>query len=131
MTQGAPYTVLKLTDAEDLAAKHGLSEFQEARFANEDLGTEQTGLMHLRLKPGVRQPFAHRHNRAEEVYVVLSGSGRVKLDDEIVAVGRLDALRIAPGVTRSCEAGPEGLEYLAFGPRHEGDGELVHGWWTD
>jgi mannose-6-phosphate isomerase-like protein (cupin superfamily) len=126
-----PFTVVKLTDVEDLAAKHGFSELQEARFANEALGTEQTGVMHLRLKPGVRQPFAHRHKLAEEVYVALSGSGRVKLDDEIVDVGALDAIRVAPGVTRAFEAGPDGLELLAFGARHAGDAEMVPDWWTD
>jgi mannose-6-phosphate isomerase-like protein (cupin superfamily) len=131
MTQAAPYTILTLTDAEDLAAKHGFSEVQEARFPNEELGTEQTGLMHLRLKPGVRQPFAHRHNRAEEVYVVLSGSGRVRLDDDIVDVGRLDAVRVAPQVTRAFEAGPDGLELLAFSARYPGDAEIVPDWWTD
>jgi mannose-6-phosphate isomerase-like protein (cupin superfamily) len=131
MTEAAPYTVLKLTDAEDMAAKHGLSEVQEARFAHEGLGTEQTGLMHLRVKPGVRQPFAHRHNRAEEVYVVLSGSGRVRLDDDIVDLEPLHAIRVAPSVTRAFEAGPDGLELLAFGARHPGDAEMVRDWWTD
>jgi mannose-6-phosphate isomerase-like protein (cupin superfamily) len=127
----APYTVAKLTDPEDLAAKHGLSDFQEARVANEELATEQTGLMHLRVKPGVRQPFAHRHNRAEEVYVVLSGSGRVRLDDDIVELEPLHAIRVAPSVTRAFEAGPEGLELLAFGARYPGDAEMVRDWWTD
>jgi mannose-6-phosphate isomerase-like protein (cupin superfamily) len=131
MTQAAPYTIFKLTEAEDQAAKHGFSDFQEARFPNEELATEQTGLMHLRLKPGVRQPFAHRHNRAEEVYVVLSGSGRVRLDDEILDVGPLDAVRVAPEVTRAFEAGPDGLELLAVGARHPGDAEVVPDWWTD
>jgi mannose-6-phosphate isomerase-like protein (cupin superfamily) len=131
MTQVAPYAVFHLADAEDVAAKHGLSDFQEARFPNEELGAEQTGLMHLRLKPGVRQPFAHKHKQAEEVYVALSGSGRVRLDDEIFDVGPRDAVRVAPQVTRAFEAGPDGLELLAFGARHPGDAEIVPDWWTD
>jgi mannose-6-phosphate isomerase-like protein (cupin superfamily) len=65
------------------------------------------------------------------VYVVLAGSGRVKLDEDIVEVTRLDAIRVAPEVTRAFEAGPEGIEILAFGPRHEGDGEVIQGWWSD
>jgi mannose-6-phosphate isomerase-like protein (cupin superfamily) len=86
----------------------------------------------MRVKPGQRQGFAHKHDEAEEVYVVISGSGRIKLDDEIVDVERLDAIRIAPGVTRALEADDEGLEYLAFGPHHKGDGELIHeGFWDD
>ena len=77
------------------------------------------------VKPGKRHAFAHRHQEAEEVYVVLSGTGRVKLDDEIVEVGPMDAIRVSPSVTRAFEAGPEGLELLVFGPRHEGDAEIV------
>jgi quinol monooxygenase YgiN/mannose-6-phosphate isomerase-like protein (cupin superfamily) len=126
-----PFTILKLTDAEDVALKHGLSDFHEARFPSGDLGAEQLGLSHQRIKPGVRQPFAHRHGRAEEVYVVLSGSGRVKLDDEISDVGPLDAIRVAPSVTRAFEAGPEGLELLIFSTRHPGDAQVVRDFWTD
>ena len=126
----APYTLKNLTEIEDSAAKSGVGETQEARFANEALDAEDTGLSHHRVRPGKRQGFAHRHDSAEEVYVVLTGSGRVKLDDDIVEIESLDALRVAPGVTRQFEAGPEGLEMVAFGPRHEGDGEILPGWWS-
>ena len=81
------------------------------------------------VRPGKRQPFAHRHNQAEEVYVVLAGSGRVKLDGEVLEIGPLDAIRIAPSVTRAFEAGPDGLELLAFGQRHAGDAEIVRDFW--
>lgn len=131
MTNAGGYTIRKLTELEDLAAKHGYSEFGESRFASGELETQQTGLSHQRLRPNVRQPFGHRHGEAEEVYVVLSGSGRVKLDDEIVEVSELDAIRVAPGVTRAFEAGDAGLELIAFGPRRDGDGELLHGWWAE
>lgn len=126
----APYTLRKLTDVEDSAAKFGFGETHEVRFANDELGAEGTGVSHHRIKPGRRQPFGHRHDEAEEVYLVLSGSGRVKLDDEIVDLGALDALRVAPRVTRAFEAGPDGMEMVAFGPRHDGDGE-IQGWWAD
>jgi mannose-6-phosphate isomerase-like protein (cupin superfamily) len=126
-----PYTIKQLTEVEDSAPKHGFGEIQEARFASSDLDTEQTGLSHHRLSAGNRQPFAHRHENAEEVYVVLSGSGRLKLDDEIIEVAALDAIRVAPQVTRCFEAGPGGLEVLAAGARHEGDGEIIPGWWKD
>jgi mannose-6-phosphate isomerase-like protein (cupin superfamily) len=125
------YTIRKLTELEDMAAKHGYSEMGESRFASRELETDQTGLSHQRLRPNVRQPFAHRHGQAEEVYVVLSGSGRVKLDDDIVEVSELDAIRVAPGVTRAFEAGDAGLELIVFGPRHDGDTELVQGWWAE
>jgi mannose-6-phosphate isomerase-like protein (cupin superfamily) len=126
-----PYTLKRLTDVKDSAPGFGFGDVQEARFANDDLETEDTGVSHLRVKAGERQAFAHRHENAEEVYVVLAGSGRVKLDDEIVEIEALDAIRVAPGVTRQFEAGSDGIELLAFGQRHEGDGELVKDWWTD
>src|SRR5688500_6581711 len=127
-----PYTLKKLTDVEDSAAKFGFGEVQEARFANDDLYAEHTGVSHHRVRAGKRQAFAHRHERAEEVYVVLAGSGRVKLDDEIVDIEALDAIRVAPGVIRAFEAGPDGLELLAVGPRHDDDrGEVMPEWWTD
>jgi mannose-6-phosphate isomerase-like protein (cupin superfamily) len=79
----------------------------------------------------MRQPFGHRHDKAEEVYVVIAGSGRVKLDDEIVDIAGRDAVRVAPGVMRAFEAGSDGMELLAFGAHHDGDGEVVQGWWSD
>ena len=127
----APYTFKKLTEVEDSAPKFGLGEMQEARFAKDEFEAEQTGFSFHRVRPGKRQGFGHRHEDAEEVYVVLAGSGRLKLDDDIVEVEELDAIRVAPGVIRAFEGGPEGLDVLAFGPRRDGDGELLHGWWSD
>jgi mannose-6-phosphate isomerase-like protein (cupin superfamily) len=126
----AGYTKKNLRDVEDKAPGFGIAEKQSARFAAEALDAETTGFALMGVKPGQRQAFAHRHDNAEEVYVILSGTGRIKLDDEIVDVAPLDAIRIAPGVTRALEADAEGLEYLVFGPQHKGDGELVHeGFW--
>jgi mannose-6-phosphate isomerase-like protein (cupin superfamily) len=127
----ADYTQKKLTEVKDSAPEFGLDGTQEARFAKYDLNAENTGVSHYRLKPGQRQPFGHRHEKAEEVYVVLGGAGRLKLDDEIIEVETLDAVRIAPSVTRAFEAGPGGIEVLAFGPRIDGDGEIVQDWWSD
>lgn len=126
-----PFTRINIDELEDLAAKHGFSDFQEARFPNRALGTEQTGLGHLRLKPGARMPFAHRHNRAEEVYVVVSGSGRARLGDEIVELGERDAVRVSPETIRQFEAGEDGLELIAFSALSPGDAEMVRDWWTD
>lgn len=126
------YTIRKLTEVEDSAAKYGFGEVQESRFANEALETEQTGISLHRVKPGARQAFAHKHEEVEEIYVVLSGSGRVKLDDDIVEIGERDAIRVSAGVIRAFEGGPEGLEVLAFSPRREDDrGEIIQGWWSD
>jgi mannose-6-phosphate isomerase-like protein (cupin superfamily) len=125
------YAKKNLRDVEDMAAKHGLSNTQEARFPRTDLGAEQTGVNYLIIKQGQREAFAHRHREAEEIYVVLGGSGRVKLEDELVDLAPLDAVRVSPGTTRSFEAGPEGLEVLVFGPRVEGDGETVSDFWSE
>jgi mannose-6-phosphate isomerase-like protein (cupin superfamily) len=127
----APFTHKKLTDVEDSAPKFGIEELQEARFAKYDLDAEQTGVSLMRVKSGKRQGFGHKHENCEEVYVVLSGSGRVKLDDDIIEIEALDALRVSPGVTRQFEAGSDGLEMLAVGPRSDGDGEVIPGWWSD
>jgi mannose-6-phosphate isomerase-like protein (cupin superfamily) len=121
------YTIKNLREVEDQAPKFGFSEVQEARFPREDLESETIGLAFHIVRPGCRQAFAHRHERAEEIYVVLSGTGRIKLGDDVIDVRELDAIRVAPHLARAFEAGPQGLELLAFGPRHAGDGEILRG----
>jgi mannose-6-phosphate isomerase-like protein (cupin superfamily) len=120
------YTIKNLSEVEDQAPKFGFAEVQESRFPRNDLNTETIGLAFHRVKAGKRQAFAHRHDQAEEVYVVLSGSGRIKLEQDVRDIGPLDAIRVAPKLARAFEAGPEqDLELLAFGPRHGGDGEIL------
>ncbi|MET0558918.1 MAG: cupin domain-containing protein [Solirubrobacterales bacterium] len=126
-----PFTHKKLTDVKDSAPEFGMGEIQEARFAKDDLDAERTGVSHHRLKPGKRTPFGHKHEQAEEVYVVIAGSGRMKLDDEIIEVETLDAIRVSPEVVRAFEAGDDGLEVIATGTRHDGDGEIIQAWWSD
>jgi mannose-6-phosphate isomerase-like protein (cupin superfamily) len=126
-----PFTHRKLTEVKDSAPEFGMEDVQEARFANKDLDAERTGVSHQRLKPGKRTPFGHKHEEAEEVYVVIAGFGRMKLDDEIIEVERLDAIRVSPEVIRAFEAGDDGIEVLAVGARHDGDGEVIPGWWSD
>jgi quinol monooxygenase YgiN/mannose-6-phosphate isomerase-like protein (cupin superfamily) len=128
---GRGFTLRNLESIEDMAPRFGYGELGEARFARHDLDAAHTGVSHQRVRPNVRQAFAHRHKRAEEVFVVLSGSGRARIDDEIVDVGPRDAIRIAPESTRMFEAGPDGLELLVFGPYRKGDAELVQDFWTD
>jgi mannose-6-phosphate isomerase-like protein (cupin superfamily) len=126
------FTIKNLREVEDSAPKFGHGENQEARFAGSDLDAERTGIAFHVVKPGKRQGFGHRHDEAEEIYVVLSGSGRMKLDDEVIEIEPLDAIRVAPQVLRAFEAGPDGLEYIACGASHEGDGELVfEGFWEE
>jgi mannose-6-phosphate isomerase-like protein (cupin superfamily) len=121
------FTIKNLREVNDAAPRFGFDAVQEARFAHADLQAQSTGLAFHIVKPGCRQAFAHRHQEAEEIYVVLSGTGRIKLDDEIRDVRQMDAIRISPPVARAFEAGPDGLELLVFGPRHTGDGEVLSG----
>jgi quercetin dioxygenase-like cupin family protein len=123
------YTIRNLKDVEDSAVKFGFSGIGEAHFAGGELGAERTGLVLHVLKPGKRQAFGHRHDEAEEVAVVVSGSGRVRVEDDVHELQRLDAVRLAPTVVRAFEAGPDGMELLVFGARHDGDGELVRDFW--
>jgi quinol monooxygenase YgiN/mannose-6-phosphate isomerase-like protein (cupin superfamily) len=127
---GTGYTHLNLEeDVEDMAKRFGFGDQGEARFANRPLGAIRTGISHQRVRPGVRQTFGHRHQHAEEVFVVLAGSGRVKIDDEIRDVRTLDAIRIAPESARAFEAGPDGLELLVVGPHHAGDAVMDSDFW--
>ena len=123
------FTIENLRGVEDSAPKFGFDELQEARFARGALDADATGLSYHRIKAGKRQGFGHHHIDAEEVYVVLSGSGRVKLGDEIHEISPLNAIRVAPAVIRAFEGGPDGLELVAFGPHHDGDSEIVPDFW--
>jgi quercetin dioxygenase-like cupin family protein len=118
------YTIKNLREIEDVAPRFGFDAIQEARFPWRALEARDTGLAYHRIKPGQRGG-AHRHDAAEEIYVVLGGSGQVYLDGEVQELRALDAVRVAPQVTRAFAAGPDGLELLAFGPHCEGDGELL------
>jgi mannose-6-phosphate isomerase-like protein (cupin superfamily) len=125
------FTKVSLTEVDDVAPKHGFGDHWEARGARDALAAERTGVMHFRLRPGKRSPFTHRHSDAEEIYVVVKGGGRVKLGDEILDVTALDCIRVAPTTPRAFEAGPDGLEFIAVGAHHPGDGEAVEDPWTD
>ena len=116
------YTHLALPSVPDMAPKFGFESVMEARFATGSLDCEQTGLAYFHIKPGQRQ-FAHRHGEQEELYVVLAGSGRARMDDEVIAVTTLDAIRVAPATRRAFEAGPDGMQLLAFGTPAMSDGE--------
>lgn len=132
-----PYTRVNLRDdVEDIAGKHGMGEVLEGHFATGDLGLEKSAVSFQALKPGARLPFGHRHEQQEELYVVIGGGGRIKLDDEIVEIRALDAIRIAPEVMRGVEAGDDGIELLAFGAPNTGAvtddiGAQEMGWWSD
>jgi uncharacterized cupin superfamily protein len=127
----AEYTLTNVKDVEDSAVQFGLSPDLEARFVR-TLGLENSAISYQRLAPGYRMPFGHRHKEQEELYVILSGGGRLKLEDEIVDVRQWDLVRIPKETTRNLEAGPDGLELLAVGAPNTGpqDAETLPGWWT-
>ena len=127
------YAIVNIRESEDFAPKFGMPSELKAHFPKRELDCEIGAVGLERLAPGFRQPFGHRHKTQEELYVVVSGSGRLKLDDEIVDVRQWDVIRVAPPVMRNFEAGPDGLEVLAFGApiAEENDGEIEMGWWTD
>jgi uncharacterized cupin superfamily protein len=130
----ADYTIKNLREVEDSAPKFGLAPAMQARFAGGDLGLGESAVSLQRLAPDAVQPFGHRHKRQEELFVVTDGGGRVKLDDDVVELSTLDAVRVAPGVMRAFAAGPEGLEFLAFGAPAVGaprdDVEAEPEWWS-
>ena len=103
----------------------------EWRFAREALGSPELGVSRFTYEPGARMPWGHRHGVQEEAYVVVGGSGRAKLDDEIIELSVWDVLRVAPEVARSFEAGAEGLDMICIGSRKPegGDNVLVDDFW--
>jgi mannose-6-phosphate isomerase-like protein (cupin superfamily) len=129
----ASYTRVNLkSDVLDMAPKFGM-EGMESRFARTNLDLENSGLSYFRLDGGFRTPFGHTHSEQEEVYVVISGSARVAVDDEVVELSQWDAIRIPSGTMRGMEAGDDGAEILAFGaPNTDNkDAEMQPGWWPE
>jgi uncharacterized cupin superfamily protein len=125
------HTKLNLDSAKDSAPEFGMQETGEARFVRSALGAQRIGLAHYRVNPGQRIGFGHRHEEAEEIYVILGGSGRFKVDDEVFPVEARDVVYVQPSAMRGWEAGPDGLEMLASGAHAENDAEMQAGWWTD
>jgi uncharacterized cupin superfamily protein len=128
----ADYTLLNLkSDVEDSGERFGYAPHMEARFARKPLNLEQSGISYFKLAPGFRVPFGHQHSEQEEIYVLLSGSARVKLDDEVLDLNPMDAVRIPTSVKRGFEAGSDGAEILAFGApdTDNKDIEMDQGFW--
>jgi mannose-6-phosphate isomerase-like protein (cupin superfamily) len=133
MTGMPGYTKKNLKqDVENAAPKFDMPEEMEARFARRAIGGETLGLSHFTLAPNFRIPFGHKHEGQEEVYVIVRGSARVKVEDEIVELGEWDAIRFDMNTMRNVEAGPDGVEYIAFGAGDDPtDAEMAPGWWSD
>jgi mannose-6-phosphate isomerase-like protein (cupin superfamily) len=123
-------------DLPDLGSNFNGPPDLEFRHASKALGLEHCGLSYQSIPPDYRFPIGHTHKTQEEVYVVVRGRGRMKLDDDVVEVKEYDVVRVPPGTWRGYEAGPDGLEILVFGAPHLGenprdDVEGRRGWWAD
>jgi quercetin dioxygenase-like cupin family protein len=130
----AGYTIKNLrNDVDDQAPNFGMSPQMEMRMARVPLEMENAGISYQRMAPDFRLPFGHSHNNQEEVYVVIAGSVRAKVGDEVHELGPLDALRVDKETVRSFEAGPDGAEMIAIGAPNTGPGDanVEQGWWTD
>jgi|SRR5215211_2236890 len=129
----ANYTKLNLRqEVEDQAPKFGIDEM-EFRSARVPLELENAGLSFLRLDANYRVPFGHHHKQQEEVYVLVNGSAKLKLDDDVLELKPWDAVRIPKETMRNFEAGPDGAEVIAFGAPNTGPGDapMEQGWWQD
>jgi mannose-6-phosphate isomerase-like protein (cupin superfamily) len=126
------YTKTNLRTVENQAPNFGMPEEMEARFARRAIDGETLGLSLFTLAPGFRIPFGHKHESQEEVYVVVRGSARVKVEDEIVELREWDAIRFPKSTMRQVEAGPDGVDYLAFGAGDDPtEADMAPGWWSD
>ena len=127
----ADYAIVNLLEIDDIV--QGRLEGLEGRFSRKFLGSRDLGVSHWKYAPDLRNPTAHSHREQEEAYVVVNGSGRIRLDDEIRDIRQWDVIRVAPEVVRSFEAGPDGLELIAVGgPKPEGgDGVTSDSPWPD
>jgi mannose-6-phosphate isomerase-like protein (cupin superfamily) len=125
------YTIKNLkSDVANAAEQFGV-DGMEARFARRDLELGNFGVSYQKLEPNFRQPFGHRHGEQEEAYVVVAGSGRVKVEDDVVDLEQWDAIRVPGSAARQFESGPDGLEYVAIGAPQADDTEMLEGWWSD
>src|SRR5919201_4385991 len=117
------YTHINLKDVEDQAVRFGLAPHIEMRMARVPLGLENSGVSYQRLAPNFRLPFGHKHKQQEEVYVLVNGSARMKLADDVLDLKQWDAVRVSNETMRSVEAGPEGAELIAIGAPNTGPGD--------
>ena len=128
------YTHINLKeDVDDQAPNFGLSPNLESRMARVPLEMENAGLSYIRIAPGFRIPFGHKHKNQEEVYVLVSGSAKIKLDDEVRELKQWDAVRVHRDTIRGFEGGDEGAEFIIIGAPNTGpgDAEVIQDWWSD
>ena len=128
------FTKLNLKqDVDDMATKFGMAPDLEYRVATKPLDAHESAISYLRVAPNFRMPFGHKHERQEEIYVLVGGSARVKLDDEVVELKQWDTVRIPNDTVRNLEAGSDGAELILIGAPNTGpnDAEMLQGWWKE
>jgi quercetin dioxygenase-like cupin family protein len=128
------YTHLNLKDdVDDQAPNFGLAPDLEFRMARVPLEMENAGVSYLRIAPGFRMPFGHKHKQQEEVYVLVKGSAKIKIEDDVHELKQWDAVRLHRDTMRSFEGGPEGAEFIAIGAPNTGpgDADMTQDWWSD
>jgi len=129
------YTKVNLHEIEDVARKRDMPDEMSVRFPGGELGTEKASVSLQRYGPNFRQPFGHKHEQQEEIYVIVEGAGKMALDDEVIEVEQWDVIRVAPATMRAFEGGPDGIEFLAIGAPASGaerareDAAPEPGWW--
>ena len=123
------HTVVNLKRVENAAEKFGMPPGLEARFARTSLGLEKAGVSLFKADADFKVPWGHRHREQEEVYLVLTGSATVQFEDGSIELGEWDAVRIPAETARSFQAGPDGVELLAFGAGEKGDAEMIQDFW--
>ena len=124
------FTIVNFKEIEDSAADR---EGMEARFARKHLDSDHLGISYFRYDPNFRTPFGHRHREQEEAYIVVSGSGRIRLDDAVHELRQWDVVRVSPMTVRAFEAGDGGLELIAVGSDRPdgGDGVFADQAWIE
>jgi mannose-6-phosphate isomerase-like protein (cupin superfamily) len=117
------YSHVNLTDLDDQSANLGFDPEQlNLRFGRVPLNCEHCGVSYIRLAPEAKA-LGHRHKRQEEIYVLVSGSARMKVGDDELELRPFDAVRVPPQVMRGIKGGPEGAEIIAIGAPNTGPGD--------
>jgi mannose-6-phosphate isomerase-like protein (cupin superfamily) len=130
----AGYTVQQLKEVENQGVRFGLDEKDfEIRMARVPLNCEHCGISYERLGPGWRTPHGHNHKQQEEIFILVNGSARMRLGDDVVDLEPWTAVRIAPETMRALEGGPNGAEFLVVGAPNTGpgDADITPDWWSE
>lgn len=122
------YATKNLMEIDDLFEGPEIS----ARFSRKYLDSDHLGVSLFKYAPGFTAVDGHHHKEQEEAYVVIAGSGRIRLDDDVVELRQWDVVRVSPEVVRGFEAGADGLEVIAVGADKPegGDGVRDPGRWA-